>query len=426
MPTFTDDFNRADAASLGANYGTESGVAGSLAIASNRAAIPDATGLQDYSNIRTAETIGGAQYSQAKIQNLSSGDYAQGYVSVRGSTSALQGYRFYLDTTGATQLYDLVDDAAVGSAGSHTLTPGDVFTLIARGSALNGFVNGTLECSATDATTATGQPGLGAFALSATVAAGDVQLDDHAGGDLPVGTPVAGTAAAGTGTTVTPTAPSGLIDEDFVFVVAHTSDQQTLSKSTNGETWTQIAQGNGGGTSSRIAVWWTRYEGAALNYEVTRGSGGTTTFVANCYRVSAFESGKRVKFDVVSTIGTGTDASIEHNTATPTDNFSLALFINGVADDNTRTTPAGVVLIATDKSASGTPDGGISVMCRDAMAAATGTVTITQGASDPWASMTVILTVEDIPAGGASTGTVPFPKGQSRGLGRGIGMRYAA
>ena len=419
MPTYTDDFNRADAASLGANYGTESGVAGSLAIASNRASIPDATGLQDYSNIRTAETIGGAQYSQAKIQNLSSGDYAQGYVSVRGSTSALQGYRFYLDTTGATQLYDLVDDAAVGSAGAHTLTPGDVFTLIARGSALNGFVNGTRECSATDATTATGQPGLGAFALSATVAAGDVQLDDHAGGDLPIQTPVAGTVAAAASGNVTPGAPASGAEHDLLVMVVHSRDQ--VAHSMSGD-WTERFQGNGGSTTSRLSIW-THQRGASdpASFQVTHTAGDT--IIARCLRLRAFESGQRVVFDVVGTAGTGTDGTIEHPSITPTADYALLCFVNGAGDDNTRTTPAGVAALFTETSTLGN-DGSLSVMYRDAMAAATGSQSITQAAADPYCGVQIAFKAENIPAGGSSY-PAPFPRGVARGQWRGVGLRAA-
>lgn len=398
MSTFTDDFNRADAASLGANYGTESGVTGSLAVASNRAAIPDVSGaLQDYSNIR-ASSLGADQYSQAKIQNLSSGDYTQAYVSVRGSTSALQGYRFYFDTGGVDAIYDLVDDVDLAT-GAHSVTPGDIVTLIARGSILNAFINGTREVGATDATTASGQPGLGAFGLSATVAAGDAQLDDHAGGDLPVITPVAGTVAAAASGNVTPGAPASGAEHDLLVMVVHSRDQ--VAHTMSGD-WTQRFQGNGGSTTSRLSIW-THQRGASnpASFQVTHSAGDT--IIARCFRLRAFESGQRVVFDVVGTAGTGTDGTIEHPSITPTADYALLCFVNGAGDDNTRTTPAGVAALFTETSTLGN-DGSLSVMYRDAMAAATGDQSITQAAADPYCGVQIAFKAEAIPAGGSTVG----------------------
>lgn len=391
MAVYTDDFERAD--EQPATGWTD--VVDGVRVVSGE--LQGVTGGADYFSLGTldaAASLGADSFVDMVLGTFNDpGNFQQ-------ITPAMRNYLWVVGRNrgdgNTTVIADLTDGVDIFLDNTQTWSEGDRLQGTARGTALNIFRNRTRVGGATDATNAAADGfGIGFFG-SNSVAAN--RVESVSVGDLPIQTPVAGTAASGTGTSVTPTAPSGLTDEDLVIVVAHTSDQQALSKSTNGETWTELKQINGGGTTSRLAVWWTRYAGATLNYAVTRGSGGTTTFVANVFRVQALDSSERVAVDVVSTGATGTDASIEHDSVVPTADYALVLYINGVADDNTRTTPAGMGLLFTSNSTSGTPDGGISVMFRDAMAAATGTVTVTQGASDPWASVTISLITETVSA----------------------------
>lgn len=67
-----------------------------------------------------------------------------------------------------------------------------------------------------------------------------------------------GSAASGN---ITLGAPSSPQNNDVWIAVVHSSDQAAHTFTD----WTQIVQGNGGGTTSRLSVWYHRYAGSTPN-----------------------------------------------------------------------------------------------------------------------------------------------------------------
>src|SRR5687767_11189013 len=83
----------------------------------------------------------------------------------------------------------------------------------------------------------------------------------------PVGVGAKGAAASGD---ITLGAPSGTpAVNDYWLAAIHSSDQ--VAHTFSG--WTQIAQGNGGGTTSRLSVWYHRYAGSTPNLVVGHTGG---------------------------------------------------------------------------------------------------------------------------------------------------------
>src|SRR5688572_153064 len=75
-----------------------------------------------------------------------------------------------------------------------------------------------------------------------------------------------GSAASGNITLGAPASPQ--VDDVWIAVI-HSSDQ--VAHSFTG--WTQVVQGNGGGTTSRFSGWYFRYAGSLPNLVVTHTAG---------------------------------------------------------------------------------------------------------------------------------------------------------
>ncbi|MGI0011408.1 MAG: hypothetical protein ACREAE_08415 [Nitrosopumilaceae archaeon] len=210
----------------------------------------------------------------------------------------------------------------------------------------------------------------------------------------------AGAEAAAASGNITLAAPASPVVNYVWIAVVHSSDQvaHTLTD------WTQIVQGNGGGTTSRLSVWYFRYAGSNPNLVVGHTAGnGIIGAIAQW-------SGRKTTgspVDVAGTITGGTDASIEHSGIDPTQTGCDLLVINGSADDNNRTALGGVYSVAFEDTGGGTqnayvdtlgtPDESIALFYDpDCPETATGTITVTQSASDPWASVLVALAPEPI------------------------------
>jgi len=199
--------------------------------------------------------------------------------------------------------------------------------------------------------------------------------------------------ASGT-SSVTLGAPSSPVVNDMWIAVIHSSDNATISFTD----WTQIVQGNGGGTDSRLSVWYHRYAGVTPNLTATRTGTSGDAFIGG---IAVFQGVKPggTPVHVNSTISTGTDGSIEHTGVTITQRGCALLAINGSADDNNRTALGGRWISAFDEAGTlnyettlGTVDGSVALSYDlDAFVAATGTVTQTQDASDQWAGVLIAL-----------------------------------
>jgi hypothetical protein len=198
---------------------------------------------------------------------------------------------------------------------------------------------------------------------------------------------------------ITLSAPASPAVNDVWIAGVHSSDQvaHTLTD------WTQIVQGNGSGTTSRLSVWYFRYAGSTPNLVVGHTAGATIVGGIQAY-VGCKISGSPV--NVAGTITAGpTDGSIEHAAITPTKPNCALLVINGAADDNNRTALGGDYAVMWEDAAggtqncyqetSGTPDGSLALFHDLSVPASdTGIITVTQAASDPWASVLIALEPE--------------------------------
>lgn len=212
-----------------------------------------------------------------------------------------------------------------------------------------------------------------------------------------VGTGAEGSAGSGN---ITLNAPSGTPQNDDIWIAAIHSSDQVAHAFTD---WTEIAQANGGGTTSRLSVWYHRYAGSTPNLTVTHSGGQSPIGGIISFR-GCKTSGSPV--NVSSAIAGGTDASIAHTAVTPTVAGCVLLAINGSADDNGRTALGGGYTVAWEDSGggtqncydttAGTPDGSVALNYDlDVPVSDTGTVTQTQAASDPWAAILVALEPQD-------------------------------
>jgi hypothetical protein len=372
--------------------------------------------------------LGSNHYASVLIvTNLSGGE--QGPVTRIQSTTDGSCYQVTLESTGNTILYRVDDTgtlafAQLGSTIAGTVA-GDHLRLESSGTTHTVIRNGVTVLTFSDATYSGGQPGILAYAV-ATIA--NHTLDNWVGGDLPGSGPptfvnagTEGTAASGNITLGAPATPA---TNDVWIAVVHSSDQ-VAHTFTN---WTEIIQGNGGGTTSRLSVWYFRYAGSTPNLIVTHTAGQTPIGGIVAFR-GCKTTGSPV--NIVGTMANGTDASIESNAITPTVANCMILFCDGAADDNNRTPLPAKFLAALSEagptnaflSALGTPDGSVALHYRPHTVGVTGVYTDTQAAVDPWASVLVALEPEPEAVGGGRTSKniQSFPLGLHVGLSLGIG-----
>lgn len=172
----SDDFNRANAGTLGANWSIL-GSGGNMEITSN-----SAQGfLNNASDYYSGTTFTSDQFSQA----TNTGTTGKAYLSVRASGSG--GYACYwemgweavivkfstaLDIGGFTYLGLGAADRSSGDF----IANGDVVRCEVVGSTINFKRNGTTILSRTDSTFTSGSPGLGAYYLG---------FDNWSGGNIP-------------------------------------------------------------------------------------------------------------------------------------------------------------------------------------------------------------------------------------------------
>lgn len=174
---YTDDFNRADSGTLGANWTAVEGAG--LAIVSNEAKGTLTTSL---ANIYTAGTFANNQYSKVTIRDLASGaKYAEVGVRMSGTGASLDGYILYADSgTGAGHTEVVRIDDGVQSAAilvvADSFTLADVLEIRASGTTISVWKNGSMLDSVVDATYGSGKAGVRAYSTAA--------FDDWAGGDL--------------------------------------------------------------------------------------------------------------------------------------------------------------------------------------------------------------------------------------------------
>lgn len=171
---FQDDFNRADAGSLGADWGTRGTAA--FGIVSNRAQRNDFVGDQNHCAYHATAAYGTADYAVQAVHHtraVGGGEFS-GLLGRRVdySTADSDCYSLFLQQGGggAAHLYRRVSGSyslLVSSSGfSVPLDTDFLLRLEMEGTALRGYVDGVLRVSTTDANiTAEGDAGLQLYGL---------------------------------------------------------------------------------------------------------------------------------------------------------------------------------------------------------------------------------------------------------------------
>lgn len=187
----------------------------------------------------------------------------------------------------------------------------------------------------------------------------------------------AGTAGAAASGNVVPGMPAGVSANDILICVAHTGEQTAMSMSGD---WTEIVQANGGGTSSRMAVFYCRYSGSAPDTTVSSATASSIISGIAAFR-GCVASGSPV--DVVGSTTAGTSATIAHAGITVVSG-TLLLAVNGSGNDSSRTNisgwssafdPGGNNAFLTTL---GFPDGAVAISYKAISAGSTGTINQTQ------------------------------------------------
>ncbi len=167
----SDNFNRADAGSLGANW-TE--ITNGFKIASNQADVVNSgpkqaafyTGAASTNDQFSQSTAQGSPFQWGVGVRLANAGGLDGYVAMAGGGAGnINIYRF--DNGTPTNM----------TLGSDSLAAGDVVKITVSGTTITAYKNGVQSVQATDATYASGQPGIyGEFS-------GFDIHDDWSGGD---------------------------------------------------------------------------------------------------------------------------------------------------------------------------------------------------------------------------------------------------
>lgn len=179
MTTVSDNFVRANNASLGANWTDWS--TGHAQIVSNQACGSGAFQCGDY---WTANTFLADHYSEVTAAALpSSGSVWMG-PTVR-QTALGKGYLLiYLPGTGFMMFNQTAPGSSsqIGSTVAGTLAVNDVLRLDASGTTLKAYKNGTLLMTVTDASWSSGSPGLAFYGTSSTSGAVSLWTGSDSGG----------------------------------------------------------------------------------------------------------------------------------------------------------------------------------------------------------------------------------------------------
>ena len=181
----SDNFTRANENPLNASNWTIPTSLFSLQIVSNRCE-PTTTGTTNQ-ELWTGRSWPNDQYSEVTIQAIEAGGDTR--VVARGSTAAHTNYFVQILGVGASQsvkLWKVIAGAftQLGTTQTVTVTAGDVFRCECQGTTIRAKQNGTQLISVTDASIASGNPGL---EISAATSVSLNQASLWAGGDFSTG-----------------------------------------------------------------------------------------------------------------------------------------------------------------------------------------------------------------------------------------------
>lgn len=165
----TDNFNRADSSTLGSNWTLQTGTSEIMGIESNQAKGTTTAAFW------TGNDFDNNQASQVKLVGV----VTLTRLVVRGSPTGWTCYylRIFGTDLGIYRRDAQYTSVLLGYSSAFTQSAGDTVALVADGTTIKAYHNGTLKCSFTDSTYSSGRPG---FEVLGT----NVYVEDFAGGDL--------------------------------------------------------------------------------------------------------------------------------------------------------------------------------------------------------------------------------------------------
>lgn len=175
----TDNFNRSDSASLGANWTqAEDGGGTPLAIVSNKASFGASSGAAAYGRW-SADAFNNDHFSEGKIY-AAGGAFGYGPI-VRASATPTTCYWAFVDSGSTISIYRMPGFNLLGATFSFgSWSDGDLVRLSATGTTLELFLRGSSLGTRTDGTLTSGSAGIGIYALRGSI--DDWQGDNVAAG----------------------------------------------------------------------------------------------------------------------------------------------------------------------------------------------------------------------------------------------------
>jgi len=181
----TDDFNRGDSGTLGANWTQSPSAQGQLSIVSNQANTP--TSIAFHGALWNADSFANNQYGQVTVTEATASGSRGGPTARHqaGTLSTFTMYAFVWNQTNSDTDIEkrIANVSTVIASGGQEPVLNDNLRIEADGINLDGFINGVPKLAAADAAIAIGAPGI----FGVPVGANTWKFDDWEGGDLPAG-----------------------------------------------------------------------------------------------------------------------------------------------------------------------------------------------------------------------------------------------
>lgn len=179
LVSVSDDFNRANATSLGGNWTLNKGTFGI-----NTNALYPRTASDDCAAFWNAASFAANQFAQGTITAIAADSFAIG-VAVRCNTSAVASFYFAYAYRNVSPNVDVeIGKYVSGTYTSLTTTTGwvvnDVLRLEISGTTLTLKRNGSTLTTTSDSSLSSGSPGISGYGSSSA----NAKLDNWSGGDL--------------------------------------------------------------------------------------------------------------------------------------------------------------------------------------------------------------------------------------------------
>jgi hypothetical protein len=160
----------------------------------------------------------------------------------------------------------------------------------------------------------------------------------------------AGVESAAASGNVTLAAPASPVNGDIWIACCVTHDQVAMSMDV---AWTQILQGNGGGSTNRVAAWWFRYAGSTPSMVVTHAAGDAIIGGVAAFR-GCIASGSPIDVASATVRASAATATVAFNDVTTTTANTMIVVCGGMDNDNDWATPLSGFAIAFEDTAAGT------------------------------------------------------------------------